>query len=257
MDPVVEGVHFDANVSPARIGRKLVHRNFSDLAAMGAWPDFVLASFCFGPRWTTARRRLLYRAVHAAASRYRARWVGGDLARVPSGAVLTMCAAGHPAGPRPIPRSGLRPGHLLFVTGPLGGSRASGHHLDFEPRLAWGRRLARRHGPSAMIDVSDGLALDLARMLRESGGVGATLDAAAIPLRQGADLRAGLTEGEDHELLFGLPPCRLPDLRRDRVLPAVIAVPIGVAEHEPGLRLRHPDGRVESLAPGGFQHEFA
>lgn len=256
MDPVIEGRHFDPGTSPARVGRKLVNRNLSDLAAMGAWPTIVTVSFCFGESWPPRRRRSLYRAVHQAVTAVGARWVGGDVAATSGPAVFTACAIGRPCASRPIGRSGLEPGDRLFVTGALGRSRASGWHLDFVPRLVWARRLARAHKPSGMIDVSDGLALDLARMLAASGGVGARLDVAAIPLRRGATLAMALAEGEDHELLFALGRRHLAALGADRRLPSWRARPIGRVEEQPGLRLVWPDGRVDAVAAEGFQHEL-
>jgi len=255
IDPLVEGVHYEARTSATRIAKKLVHRNFSDLAAMGARPEAVVASFVFGPGWGTRRRRAFYRAVDAAVRRFDAAWIGGDIATGPT-TVLTLTALGR-AVARPIRRNGLRVGHRLFVTGPIGASFETGHHLDFEPRVELGARLAERHRPSAMIDVSDGLALDLARMLEASGGLGARLRASAIRLRKGRgreSLRAALAAGEDYELLFGLPPARVAGLESDRRLPDTAREVIGVVEAEPGIRLEWPDGRVEDIEARGWVH---
>jgi len=255
VDPLVEGVHYEPRTSPARIARKLVNRNFSDLAAMGARPDAVVASFVFGPGWGTRRRRAFYRAVDAAVRRFDAAWIGGDIATGPS-TVFTLTAFGRAAA-RPVRRSGLRVGHRLFVTGAIGASLASGHHLDFEPRVALGVRIAQRHGPSAMIDISDGLALDLWRMLDASGGLGARLVAPAIRLRQGRGrerLLEALGAGEDYELLFAVPTGRVDRVRADPELPDAAHEPIGTVEAEPGIRLAWPDGRVESIEARGWVH---
>ena len=255
IDPVVEGQHFLAGTSPARIGRKLVNRSFSDLAAMGARPKTVLVSFCFGSGWLRRQRRALYRATLAAVERFDARWGGGDLASTPGASVFSCCALG--LARRVVGRAALRRGDLLCVTGPLGGSLRSGHHLDFVPRVAFGERLANAHRVRAMIDVSDGLALDLARMLTASGGVGAELDADAVPRRRGVSLEAALGDGEDYELLFAVPPRRLTALRADRGLPAIARRPIGRVTKEAGVWLCRPGAERQRVEPAGWQHDLA
>ncbi len=256
IDPVIEGRHVAPGTSARKIGRKLVHRSFSDLAAMGAWPDAVLVSCCFGRGWPTRRRRDLYRGILAAVLPTGAGWIGGDIATCDGPSVWTLCALGHACASRPVRRSGLCAGDRLFVTGALGGSLASGWHLDFEPRLEWGKRIAREHRPSAMLDVSDGLSLDLARLLAASGRLGAVLDAEAIPIRRGSDLRGALGDGEDYELLFGLRRSRCARLAVDPSLPPIARRPIGEVVAKPGLRLRRADGSLERLAPRGFEHDL-
>ncbi|MEZ5989184.1 MAG: thiamine-phosphate kinase [Planctomycetota bacterium] len=256
-DPVVEGVHFEAGTAPARVANKLLQRNLSDLAAMGAEPAFVLCSFCFGPGWDRDRRQALYEALERGCAEAGVRWVGGDLAGGAATTCLTITALGRVGRGGAVRRSGLVAGDRLCVTGPLGGSLRSGRHLDFRARVAEGRWLAERFRPHAMIDVSDGLALDLARMLEASGGLGATLDAAAIPVHPDAGpdpLAAALGDGEDFELLFGVAPADLEALAADPLLGPAGRRPIGTVDAEPGLRLRHPDGRVVPLDPGGFEH---
>jgi thiamine-monophosphate kinase len=223
---------------------------------MASWPVAVVASFCFGPTWRTASRRALYRSVLRAVRARGAQWIGGDLAAVDGPSVLTLCAIGRLAGRRAVPRGGLRPGHLLLVSGPLGNSLGSGWHLDFDPRLEWGCRLGRLHRVPAMMDVSDGLLLDLSRMLRASGGLGATLWVDQVPRRGGCPLPAALGDGEDHELLVGVSARTLAGIQRDRRLPADLRRPIGVVEARPGLRLLGSDGRRISTRHLGYQHEL-
>ena len=257
MDPVIEGRHFEPGEVPARVARKLVHRNFSDLAAMGAWPSRVLVSCCFHEAWTTRRRRAFYRALREAVESFGARWVGGDVAGIDGPAVHTLTALGDTCAGRVAPRSGLRVGDLLCVSGALGNSRSSGWHLDFVPRLEWGRRLVEKHAIRAMIDVSDGLVLDLRRMLAGSSDIGVELDASAVPRRRGASLEQALFEGEDHELLVAAPPRVVDGLGRDRQLPAQLARPLGKVVKGGGIRLRD-EGRVRNITgrQGGWVHEL-
>jgi len=260
-DPVVQGVHFTANEDLSLVGQKAVNRNLSDLAAMGADADWLLVSIVAPRSFDERRLRPLLLGLRRASRRGGARVVGGDVAVADGPLVVTVTAIGHCQG-RALTRSGARAGDTLHVTGPLGGSRA-GHHLRFRPALAEGRWLARQRSVHAAIDVSDGLLLDLETMLRASGGLGAELDAASVPIRAAARsrargdrrraLRAALTDGEDHVLLWS---------QRDRALPATGPLsararrPIGRVLAEPGLWLVDR-GRRTRLAGVGFQHGFA
>jgi thiamine-monophosphate kinase len=113
----------------------------------------------------------------------------------------------------PITRSGAKPNDGIYVTGPLGGS-ILGRHMTFMPRIKEARMLAQSSPITSMIDISDGLSRDLARICQQSN-VGAIIDAAAIPVhpdavelskKSGRDsLDHALHDGEDHELLFTCP----------------------------------------------------
>ncbi|MCA8976760.1 MAG: thiamine-phosphate kinase, partial [Planctomycetes bacterium] len=79
-DPVIEGVHFVAADSPYLVGTKVVNRNLADLAAMGAAPDWLLASIVLPPAYPARRRHALLRGIKTAAERARCHVVGGDVA---------------------------------------------------------------------------------------------------------------------------------------------------------------------------------
>jgi thiamine-monophosphate kinase len=95
----------------------------------------------------------------------------------------------------------------LLVTGTLGGS-SQGKHLNFTPRLREASWLVSHFKPSAMMDVSDGLARDLPRLAAASG-CGFVLDEAALPLTAGCSITQALGDGEDYELLLALEPARV------------------------------------------------
>lgn len=263
-DPVVEGKHFAPGTEVERVAHKLVHRNFSDLAAMAAWPEFALFSFCFGPKWGREHRRAFYRSIKTELDRVGAAWVGGDLAAICGPSVFTMTVFGKTKGWAPLLRSGLAVGDLLFVTGPLGGSLYQGRHLDFDARLQWALRLASAHAPTAMIDLSDGLALDLSRMLAASGALGASLHEVHVPLHEDAlaasdgsidkAREAAFFDGEDYELLFGMREEGLKALAQDKELPAFCKQSIGVVCARPGIRVIAPDATVRDLRGLGYQH---
>lgn len=202
VDPVVFGRHFDASVPPRAVGAKLLKRNLSDLAAMGGRPTAAVLALTLDPRTSLAWLEQFYRGLAACARRYRVPIVGGDIAQAESVLAASLTLLGRANGPRVLTRTGARPGDSIYVTGVLGRSLPSGHHFKFNPRLAEGAWLARRPEIRAMMDLSDGLAKDLRALTPRA--TAPALDAASLPLRPGADLRAALTDGEDYELVFAV-----------------------------------------------------
>ena len=211
-DFVLERKHFELNShTPADVGHKALARSLSDLAAMGSEPLFCLVSLAMpaslGERWVDG----FYRGLLRLASRYRIALAGGDLARFDHVVADVMCCGEVPRG-KALERRGARPGHRIYVTGELGGSArglstrkgmAWKRHLRPEPRIAAGLLLRGLRASSCM-DLSDGLALDLHRLCRESG-VTANLTG-TVPIARGASLDDALYGGEDYELLFTAPP---------------------------------------------------
>jgi len=214
LDQCIEGVHVDADVSPAHFGRKAVNRSLSDLAATAASPTGILLGFSAPRDRSTRWMRSVITGARNAARAVGADLWGGDLGAAPGPARLVVTALGEiERGGRPVGRDRARPGQWVVCTGALGGS-ILGRHLRFEPRIEAGRRLAAA-GATAMMDLSDGLAWDTYRMARASS-VRIELD--AVPLHRDAQRRArqtaqtctwhALHDGEDHELIATLPPAR-------------------------------------------------
>ncbi|MBL8897928.1 MAG: tRNA (adenosine(37)-N6)-threonylcarbamoyltransferase complex ATPase subunit type 1 TsaE [Planctomycetes bacterium] len=255
VDQVVEGIHFTAEVDPALAGKKLAARNLSDLAASGAEPRHGLLAISAdgrSERWM----RAFVEGVERELERFGAALIGGDLSRVERGFLASLSVGGivHGEG---LQRDAARVGESLYVTGALGGS-ILGRHLHFDARVEVGRALAERCGVRAAMDLSDGLALDLARFARASG-VGAHLDAAGIPIHPDAEILArrdgrsalehALEDGEDYELLFS----STLDAEQLRAL-GVPAHLIGrVVPAELGLALRCGE-ELRRLVPRGWLH---
>jgi thiamine monophosphate kinase len=124
--------------------------------------------------------------------------VGGDLAQGPTLELHVFGVGRVPKG-KALLRSAARPGDILYVTGPLGNSFASGKHLTFMPRVKEGKWLRQSGFVRAMMDISDGLATDLRHILKASN-VGSMLDGSLIPCN--GTLEQALYDGEDFELLF-------------------------------------------------------
>ena len=210
-DLVVAGVHVDLDlVGIDDMGWKAMSANVSDLAAMAGRPLRALVSVA-GPASTDLDA--LYSGVAEAAERYRCPVVGGDLANA-GVLVVSVAVTGTSDGMPAVLRSGARPGDSLFVSGPLGASAAGLELLrsgraDDGPELAAAHRrpaarveegqAARAGGATAMIDLSDGLAIDLDRVAAASG-VGVALT--AVPVADGATAEQALGGGEDYELAF-------------------------------------------------------
>ena len=203
-DQVVESVHVSPDTAPAAAGRKLLCRNVSDIAAMGGTPRWALLTICASGK---SPEYLLEfgRGVAAAAENYSISVIGGDVAALDHpGLVATLTILGESPVAGAVCRAGARAGDWLYLTGKVGNSFASGRHLTFAPRLAEGQFLAENRLATAMLDISDGLLLDAARLARASQ-VDLELDREAIPLHADAALPGALSDGEDYELLFTAP----------------------------------------------------
>lgn len=259
-DAVVAGVHVDLSlVGLDDVGWKAVSAAVSDVAAMGCRPLYVLVTVC-GPPDTDVDA--LYRGVAAATAEYGCPVVGGDLVGADR-LVVSAAAAGETGHRAPVLRSGALPGDRVFVTGPLGasaaglrllraGAVAADHPLALahrrpRARLAEGRA-ARAAGATAMVDVSDGLAADLAH-LAEASGVGVALD--AVPAATGATDEEALAGGEDYELLF---TAANPGHVAATFAEAGLRQPLGLGLCTADAGERTLAGRA--LPAGGWEHEF-
>lgn len=261
-DLMIEGVHFSLRHDAAAVcGRRLATRALSDLAAMGAEPLALLVSAALPASLSVAWARALYRGLLATAREAGAALVGGDSAASPRAVILDVVGVGQVPAGGALRRAGARPGDRIFVSGPLGEAawgreivhgalsvrgraarRARARHLRPHARCALGQVLRGR--ATAALDLSDGLAVDLHHLCRESG-VGAEIFTERLPAPAG--LERALFGGEDYELLFTLPP--------RRVLPRTAgAVEIGVVTATQGCWLRWDGGARRRLVPKGWQH---
>jgi thiamine-monophosphate kinase len=221
-DSVVAGVHADLALTGLDdLGWKAMVASVSDLAAMGGRPGFALVTVA-GPPATDLG--LLYQGLGAAAAACGCPIVGGDLTNA-TDLVVTVAVSGYCDGD-PVRRSGARPGDEVWLSRPVGAASAGlrryraraagepvgprGEAADRRLRQAHARptaelaagEAARRAGARAMIDVSDGLAADLAH-IAESSGVGMQLQ--QVPVAEGATEEEALGGGEDFALAFCVP----------------------------------------------------
>lgn len=275
-DSIAEGIHYLSDDPPASVGWKLVAVNLSDLAAKGAEPIAALMSVTIGGDGEWEERFLS--GVAAACEAYSLPLVGGDTIALPAGSprVLGLTAIGR--GGVDIPsRGGGRPGDRLWLVGVLGDAamglatlrhdpKADGPLVEAYrrpvPQLAAGRELAT--AATAMMDVSDGLLLDLQRMCNASG-CGARVDLSALPLSRsfiaergnsrGARLSAA-TGGDDYALLAALPEKFDPTVSLSLPSKTILA-PIGSLVPASSISLFDEKGEVPMPERLGYEHHRA
>lgn len=262
-DTLVEGVHYRPDDPPRDVAWKLVATNLSDLAAKGAVPVGVLLNYplrasrlCPSPARTDAGHdawdTLFLDGLAQALARFATPILGGDTVSLPANAprVLTLTAIGEAA--TAPDRRGARAGDQLYVTGSIGAALLGFEHPETEPnayrrptpRIADGIALARH--VTAMMDVSDGLLLDAARMAHASDlAVEIALDAVPVPPELAHDRLRACRWGDDYQLLFALPPT---------TVPPVPAARIGRFAAGSGLRLSENGVSVPLPATLGYLH---
>lgn len=274
IDAFTEGSHFAADAPPRAVAEKALCASLSDLAGSACRARWALVTLSLkrgaGEGWAGE----FARGLADAAREWGVAVVGGDTVSSPFSTTVTVAVAGEPLPGGPLLRGGAKKGDVLAVTGELGGS-ILGRHLRPTPRLREIDSLMHycaardeKHFPHAAMDISDGLALDLARLCRESG-VGAIVDEDLIPVSDAArelarrtgksPLDHALGDGEDFELLVAMPRRTWEmygELRE--ILPAgqVPFVRIGEATADGGVRIRRRDGAVVPLEPRGYEHQW-
>ncbi len=199
-DMLIEDVHFKRSMGAFFIGRKAMACSISDIVAMGGLPSYAVISLGL-PSGTDVRFvEEIYRGIDVMSYVHRVSVVGGDTVKSKK-IIINVALLGEVKRENLVTRSGAEKGDKIFVTGPLGRSLKTGKHLYFRPQIHAAQFLVKNFKPTAMIDISDGLAGDLNHIL-ESSGVGAHVYADRIPRTKGASLQEALYDGEDFELLF-------------------------------------------------------
>ena len=274
-DILIEDEDFRRAVHPPRLlGRKALNVNLSDVAAMGGRPLHALVGMAMPGDIEEGWLLRFMAGFRSAACEAGVALVGGDLSRADK-IMISVTVTGEAKSP--VTRCGARPGDSIFVSGTLGdaaqglrlleggGLRGTGKaartlvkaFLDPTPRLELGRLLARKKLASAMIDISDGLSVDLAHIGEESG-VGADVEASRIPIsaalrRLAADpLATALDGGEDFELLFTVRPealAAVEALASDFKLTRIGRIIAGRR-----IFLIAPNKKKKPLRTGGFEH---
>jgi thiamine-monophosphate kinase len=288
-DLLVEGIHFDLMYTPLKhLGYKAVVVNLSDIYAMNARPTQITVSLALSNRFSVEAIDALYEGIYAACHRYNVDLVGGDTTASPRGLVISVTAIGQGKREQLTYRNGAQVGDLICITGDLGAAYLGLQILEREKRLYLddpsvtpdlegqnyliGRQLkpeARRdiidlfeqHSiiPTAMMDISDGLASELHHICKQSG-VGAYIEESGVPIHPESQMMAltfqldpvtcALSGGEDYELLFTIQP---DDVERIRYLPDIYIAGEIVAQSD-GITLHTKGGNIHPITAQGWAH---
>ena len=279
-DAIIGGVHFFADDAADLVARKALRVNLSDLAAKGAKPLGFLLSLALpkdtGEDWLTA----FARGLRADAELYGCLLFGGDTDRTPGPITVSIAMFGSVPDGRMVRRAGARPGDRIFVSGTIGDaafglalrrgadwrlSAAQRDHLAEryllpQPRNALAEAV-RLHASAAM-DVSDGLAGDLAKLARVSG-VAARVEAAQVPLSDAARavlaaepglIETALSGGDDYEVVCTVPPGQVEAFRSAAKAAAVTVTDIGEISPGAGTSFLGGDGKSLAFKQASFSH---
>jgi thiamine-monophosphate kinase len=244
-DCIVEGVHFLSEADPVDVGWKAMMRPLSDFAATSALPQFALITLIASKQTEVEWVRKLYRGLRRAAKRFDVSIVGGETSSSPGPTAISVSVAGFVEKERWVSRRGGKVGDELFVTGQLGAGKHK--HLRFIPRIAESRWLTKNFRIQAMMDLSDGLGIDLPRLARASK-VGFKIEMENLPLARGDRIEDAISEGEDYELLFAISLHQSKRLQRTwkRKFPKLPLTRIG--------QLRQTSNIKHQTLPGGYVH---
>jgi thiamine-monophosphate kinase len=270
----LEGVHFRREWHPADVvGHRCLTRGLSDIAAMGGEPVAAFLSLALPAdtpqRWVDQ----FFEGMLRLAKKHGVTLAGGDTAQSPCGILADVTVLGIVPAGRALLRSGARPHDRIYVTGELGAPAAvleqmiatpgrklkpSAYPAHFypQPQVAVARYLRQNNIASAMIDISDGLSVDL-RHICEQSRVGAVIHANAVPVatldRHEVESRHALHGGDEYQLLFTAP-------QGHRVPSTIAGVPvtlIGYIDESPDVMIEYEsdNGKMDvELKPEGWQH---
>jgi thiamine-monophosphate kinase len=287
-DMLLEGIHFDLTYVPLRhLGYKAAMVNFSDIYAMNGFPRQMVVSLGISRRFSVEHVEELYEGMLLACEHHGVDLVGGDTSASLTGLTIGVSVTGECEPSRVVYRSGAKPTDLICITGNLGSAYMGLLLLEREkkvfeanpnatPQLAGYEQIIEQYlkpeanraailnlreadiTPTAMIDISDGLASDMLQICKRSG-VGAHLYLNKIPIAKQCMnmaeemnfdvVTAVLNGGEDYELLFTI-PLSLHDKMKDFGCVTVIG---HVVEAERGALLIPNNGEPVRLQAQGFR----
>lgn len=288
-DLLVEGIHFDLMYTPLKhLGYKSIVVNLSDIYAMNAQPKQVTVSIALSNRFSVEAVEEIYEGIYAACKAYNVDLIGGDTTSSPRGLVISVTAIGQGERDKLVYRNGAKVGDLICISGDLGAAYLGLQILEREKQLYLdnpsvqpdleqqtylvGKILkpeARKDiiemfaqndiVPTAMMDISDGLASEIHHICRQSG-VGAFIEESGVSIHPDAQLMAinfkldpitcALSGGEDYELLFTIDPS---DIEKIKYLPDIY-IAGEIVPKEDGIKLHTTGGNVHPILAQGWQH---
>jgi len=277
-DTLVAGVHFPERTAPQDLGYKLLAVNLSDLAAMGATPNWFLLNLVM-PDADESWLQGFSTGLFSLAEEYSVALIGGDTARGPL--CVSATVGGHVRSGTALRRNGAQAGDQLWVSGTLGDAAigldllggvlgATGEDMDYlvgrlnrpKPRIELGLSLGAV--ATAGIDVSDGLLADLGHILKESGALGAIVDVSCLPVSPQAIGACGeslarekaLTGGDDYEICFTANPAQRSQIEQLRQNCNVKLTCIGSIRTLAGIVLTGTDNQDLTGIKPGYRHDW-
>ncbi|HYP63256.1 MAG TPA: thiamine-phosphate kinase [Acidocella sp.] len=268
-DQMLEGVHFLSNDDPAVVARKLLRRNLSDLAAMGADPLGYLLTTALPADLPEDWLARFAKGLETDQLTFNIKLFGGDSSSSKHGIALTATVLGSVAPGMALRRNGAKPGDSIWVTGTIGdaalglearrGHLAGSHHYLVKRSILPTPRLGLDLAgiATAAIDVSDGLVQDLGHMARESG-LCAVIRADMVPASPEAAalgeafLETRLTGGDDYELILAVPPGKGEALKE--ACGDLTVTRIGMFQPGEGVHVLSSTETVLEFSSGGWSH---
>lgn len=279
-DSQVEDVHFVKSlITASELARKAVAVSVSDVGAMGGVPRFILASVGFSEKENEEFLDGLISGFKSSEEEFELELIGGNLSSS-NKLFIDITVLGEVEPHLMIKRSGANPGDLIYASGTLGDSALGlkmlqnkeigdgyefliNKHLHPIPRLALGRELAINRVPTSMIDISDGILLDLERITSQQG-TGAKLELMKLPtskqygecIHQYSDDQYGLalSGGEDYELLFTSHEDRRGDIQKISKNLNIQITEIGHVTKDKTVKIINPNGEAAPITNRGFVH---
>ena len=288
-DMLIEGIHFDLMYTPLKhLGYKSVVVNVSDIFAMNAVPTQITVSIAVSNKYSLEALREFYEGIHLACKMYKVDLIGGDTTSSPKGMAISITVLGQAKKEDIIYRNGAKKGDIICVTGDLGASYLGLQILEREkqvylahpgvqPELDKSQYLIERQlkpeaqagaieyfkkmdiKPTAMIDVSDGLASEIIHICKQSG-TGAFIEEGKVPLHPDTERTAlefnldpitcALHGGEDYELLFTIDE---KDLEKIRFMPEVFIIG-EITDLSEGITLHTTGGNIHPITAQGWNH---
>ncbi len=288
-DLLVEGIHFDLMYTPLKhLGYKAVVVNLSDIYAMNAHPTQITVSIAISNRFSVEALEELYAGIKTACKNYNVDLIGGDTTSIPKGLVISVTAIGQAPQNKLVYRNTAKVGDLICITGDLGAAYLGLQILEREKQIflennqvqpdleeqtyVISRQLKpearkdmieafNKNGviPTAMIDVSDGLASELYHICTQSN-VGAIVEESGVPIHPDAQMMAlkfkldpitcALSGGEDYELLFTIDPS---DLDKIKYLPDIYIMG-EITQATEGIKLHTKGGNIHPITAQGWNH---
>lgn len=288
-DLLIEGIHFDLAYMPLKhLGYKAVVVNLSDIYAMNALPKQITFSMAISNRFSVEALEELYAGIQLACERYKVDLVGGDTTASQKGLILSVTAIGQGEKDKLVYRNGAKVGDLICITGDLGAAylglqllerekRIWEQHPSVQPNFDEQKYLIERQlkpearrdiieafaknklVPTAMMDISDGLASELFHICKQSG-VGAFLEETGVSIHPDAQMQAltfqldpitcALSGGEDYELLFTIDP---KDVEKVKYLPDIF-IAGEIVDAADGIKLHTKGGNIHPIKAQGWVH---